>query len=84
MKHPYTRLALGAAVLAFGVIYLAQGIVANTQQRIAIEAQRRVDNTTITIGRLLECSVEVRLSIWESMNELSVYRWVAMCEAGYE
>lgn len=26
-----------------------------------------------------ECSVDVHLSIWENMNELQVWRWVAAC-----
>ena len=31
-----------------------------------------------------QCSQEVPLSIWDSMNELQVWRWVASCVEKYK
>ena len=39
------------------------------------------DTYTIRVGPadMPECNVDIELSIWESMNELQVWRWVAAC-----
>lgn len=43
--------------------------------------QKTLDDVVLTVGDPnSECSAQVDLSIWDSMNTLQIYRWVVECE----
>jgi hypothetical protein len=39
-----------------------------------------VENTVLQVGTKEPCIAKVHLSVWDSMNQLEVYRWVVECE----
>lgn len=49
-------------------------IDANKIEKSALEA------VVLTVGQG-ECSAKVNLTVWDSMNQLEIYRWVVECEA---
>lgn len=46
--------------------------------------QQILQETDLTIGRKDPCKTKVSLAVWDSMNELEIYNWVAACEKAQE
>lgn len=69
-----------ATFLTTGSIWLFQNALSGFL--LDAEAMRWsiINETVLTVGQPGPCSTQVHLSVWESMNQLEVYRWVIACE----
>lgn len=80
MMKPHLQISLTLLACCGAAWFYVDALSSFMLDRDYMESQIRA-TTRLQVGRAEPCITEVTLSTWEAMNELSIYRWVAMCEA---
>lgn len=75
----YIEPTLAVFLVCAGLWFFQDSI---SQTIIDAEAIKKgvIENTVLRVGTKEPCVTKVHLSVWDSINQLEVYRWVVACE----
>ena len=75
----YRDMATAFALICAGIWFFQDALSGALIDQENIR-QSVISETIIQVGQKEPCIADINLSVWGSMNQLKIYRWVVSCE----